>query len=241
MTGPSFSGLRRAGARTHPNSVARTLWLSNAPLCAAVGSELKACITFACFARKCSLAFANFRRLGRTPTALVRIQGGSGGLCAPARHGRCRCFIRLSTLASLSARPLQRRHRSLTGRRRVAISRSRSAERAVGQLVPQVRSLSLARVIPIHPPITCFLRARPLSRRRRLSSRLLSGFSARRLRRMRAHAHARARARRVPLRPSSSLARALRLAACALSRLRVFARAARIDGRWKSGSLLAKT
>ena len=148
-------------------------------------------------------------------------------MCAPARHGRCRCFIRLSTLASLSARPLQRRHRSLTGRRRVAVSRSRSAERAVGQLVPQVRSLSLARVIPIHPPITCFLRARPLSRRRRLSSRLLSGFSARRLRRMRAHAHARARARRVPLRPSSSLARALRLAACALSRLRVFARAAR--------------
>ena len=63
------------------------------PLCAAVGAELKACITFACFARKCSLSFAIFRRPGRNPMALVRIQGGSGGLCA--RVGGVRASLSL--------------------------------------------------------------------------------------------------------------------------------------------------
>jgi hypothetical protein len=57
-----------------------------------------------------------------------------------------------SLLSPLSARLCERRRLTRTGRRRGELSRSRSTKRGLGQLGLQVRSLSLARPTPIHPP-----------------------------------------------------------------------------------------
>ena len=57
-----------------------------------------------------------------------------------------------SLFSPLSARLCERRHRTRTGRRRLALFRSRSTKRGLGQLGLQVRSRSLPRPTPTHPP-----------------------------------------------------------------------------------------